>query len=81
MSPLAVACSRRLHRGWTLERALFLIAGIVILASVALGAFASPWWLLLTAFVGVNQLLYVALGDCPASLLLRRFVGLRGAGE
>ncbi len=68
-------------RGWPLERALFMIAGSVTLASVALAVLVSPWFLLLTAFVGANQLLYVAVGDCPMSVILRRFAGLRGAGE
>ena len=81
MSALAHGCAARLRRPWTLERALFAIAGSVTLASAALAALVSPWFLLLTAFVGLNQWLFVAVGDCPASLLLRRLVGLRGAGE
>lgn len=67
-------------RGWPLERALFGIAGTVVLASVALAVVVSPWFLLVTAFVGLNQLLFVAVGDCPASLILRRACGLRRAG-
>jgi hypothetical protein len=62
---------------WPLERVLFAIAGAVTLVSVALAVAVSPWFLLLTAFVGANQLLYVAAGDCPMSLLLRRTLGLR----
>ncbi len=31
-----------------------LIAGTVVLTSLALGWWVSPWWLLLTAFVGAN---------------------------
>ena len=42
-------------RGWPLERTLFVIAGTVTLGAL-LAALVSPWWLLLTAFVGVNQL-------------------------
>jgi hypothetical protein len=42
------------------------------LASVTLALLISPWFLLLTVFVGVSQWMYVALGDCPASLVLRR---------
>ena len=42
--------------------------------SVALAALVSPWFLLLTAFVGVNQWLYVLFGACPASLILGRRV-------
>lgn len=64
---------------WPLERALFALAGTMTLISAFLAAVASPWFLLLTAFVGVNQWLYVLLGACPASLLLKRFAGLRSS--
>ena len=62
---------------WPLERVLFAIAGTVALISAALAAFVSPWFLLLTAFVGVNQWLFVAFGDCPMSLLLTRVFHLQ----
>lgn len=62
---------------WPLERVLFLLAGTVTLASAALAAFVSPWFLLLTAFVGLNQWAYVAFGACPSSLLLARVFGFR----
>ena len=62
-----------------LERVLFALAGTMTLASVALAAFVSPWFLLLTAVVGVNQWLYVLVGGCPASLALKRALGLRSA--
>lgn len=65
------------RRDWPLERALFLLAGTVTLASATLAAFVSPWFLLLTVFVGVNQWLYVAVGACPASVVLTRGFGLR----
>ena len=39
---------------WPLERVLFALAGTVVLLSVALVALVSPWFLLLTAFVGIN---------------------------
>ena len=42
-----------------------------------LAAVVSPWFLLLTAFVGVNQWLYVLFAACPASLVLGRAFGLR----
>lgn len=72
------ACSMS-RRGWPLERVLFALAGTVTLLSVALAAFFSPSFLALTAFVGLNQWLYVVAGACPASLLLGRFFGLRPA--
>ena len=64
---------------WPLERALFAMAGTVTLLSAALGAAVSPWFLLLTGFVGVNQWLYVVAGACPASLVLTRAFGLGSA--
>lgn len=67
-----------MSRAWPLERVLFAIAGSVVLLSAALAALVSPWFLLLTAFVGLNQWLYVAAGDCPMSLLLSRFGVKRG---
>ena len=64
---------------WPLERVLFALAGSVALMSALLAAAVSPWFLLLTAFVGVNQWLYVLAGACPASLVLRRACNLRSA--
>jgi len=69
------------QRRWTLERVLFALAGSVTLASVVLAVAVSPWFLLVTAAVGVSQWAYVLVGDCPASLLLRRFTGLRGCAR
>jgi hypothetical protein len=64
---------------WPLERVLFALAATITLVSAALAALVSPWFLLLTAFVGVNQWLYVIVGACPASLILKRGFGLRSA--
>ena len=36
------------------EHMIRLVAGIFILASLALGWFVSPYWFLFTAFVGLN---------------------------
>jgi hypothetical protein len=68
-------------REWPLERVLFALAGTMTLVSIALAAAISPWWLLLTAFAGANQLAFAAFGDCVASLVLRRFFGLRNGGR
>ncbi len=63
--------------GWPLERVLFALAGTMTLASAVLAALVSPWFLLLAAFVGVNQWLYVSAGTCPASLVLERVAGVQ----
>jgi hypothetical protein len=62
--------------GWPLERVLFAMAGSVTLVSALLAAVVTPWLLLLTAFVGISQWLYVLTGSCPASFVLERAFGL-----
>ena len=62
---------------WPLERVLFALAGTMTLLSAVLAATVSPWFLLLTAFVGINQWLYVTVGACPASLVLGRVIGVQ----
>jgi len=62
---------------WPLERVLFLLAGTVTFVSAVLAALVSPWFLLLTAFVGLNQWAFTAFGACPSSLLLVRAFGFR----
>ncbi len=61
---------------WPLERILFALAGTMTGLSALLAVLVSPWFLLLTGFVAFNQLLYVAVGECPASLILGRVFGV-----
>ena len=74
------AVARR-ERSWGLERVLFLMAGTMTGVSAVLAAFVSPWFLLLTGFVAVNQLAFVAFGNCPSSWVLRRYLGFRSASD
>lgn len=60
----------------TIDRAVMAFAGSMILLSLALSQIISPYWLLLTAFVGANLLQASFTGFCPAALLLRR-MGIR----
>lgn len=55
-----------------LDRAVFAIAGSLTLTSVVLGVLITPWFLLLAAFVGANQLQASFTGLCPAAMVLRR---------
>ena len=66
---------RTARRPWPLERLLFLMAGTMTIVSAVLALLVSPWLLLLTAFVGANQLAFVAFGNCPSSWLLQRHAG------
>ncbi|HWA87685.1 MAG TPA: DUF2892 domain-containing protein [Opitutus sp.] len=49
-----------------------LLAGSVVLLGTTLAAVASPWWLLLPAFAGVNLIQSVFTGFCPPTLLVRK---------
>ena len=55
-----------------LDRAVLLLAGTMTLLSVLLVALVSPWWLLLTTFVGLNLLQSSITGFCPAAVIFRR---------
>ena len=55
-----------------IDRAVFAFAGVMILASVVLVYLVSPWWLLLTAFVGLNLLQSSVTGFCPAAIVFRK---------
>jgi Protein of unknown function (DUF2892) len=56
----------------TLDRIVMAFAGLVILASLTLAELFSPYWLLLTAFVGLNLIQASFTGFCPAALLFKR---------
>ena len=62
----------------TVERGLRLMAGVMVLLSLALAHFFSMYWLWLTAFVGVNLLQSAFTTWCPAMSILRA-VGLNDA--
>ena len=47
-------------------------AGTVVLVSLALSQLVSPWWLLLTAFAGVNMIQASFTGFCPAAIAFKR---------
>jgi hypothetical protein len=55
-----------------LDRAVLSLAGTMVLLSALLAALVSPWWLLLTAFVGLNLLQSSITGFCPAADVFRR---------
>lgn len=58
--------------GMTIERALRLMAGTFVLLSLALGYWVSPYWLLFTAFVGLNLLQSGFTNWCPAMWFFRK---------
>lgn len=56
----------------TMERKIRVIAGSFVLASLALAHWVSPWWLLFTAFVGLNLAQSGLTGWCPMMTFLRK---------
>lgn len=58
------------------DRAVLAFAGIMVLISLALAWYFSPYWLLFTAFVGLNMLQSAFTGFCPAAIVFRK-MGVR----
>lgn len=55
----------------SIDNAVAMFAGFMILLSVVLVHFVSPWFLLLTAFVGVNLIQASVTGFCPAAIVFK----------
>lgn len=54
-----------------IDRAVLAFAGCVVLVSVVLGYYISPYWLLLTVFAGLNMLQSAFTGFCPAAIAFK----------
>lgn len=63
----------------TIDKAVFTFAGFMVVVSLALGWFWTPWFYLLTLFVGLNLFQAGITGFCPVAKLFK-MVGIR-AGE
>jgi hypothetical protein len=55
----------------TLGRAVLAFAGFVVLVSLALGYYVSPWFFLITVFAGANMIQASYTGFCPAALVFK----------
>jgi hypothetical protein len=56
----------------SIDRAVMVFAGFMILLSLSLSQLHSQYWLLLTAFVGINLIQAAFTGFCPAAMLFKR---------
>jgi glucan phosphoethanolaminetransferase (alkaline phosphatase superfamily) len=56
----------------TVDRLVRLIAGSMVLLSVALTYYVHPYWVLLTLFVGANLAQSGFTNICPLSTILKR---------
>lgn len=58
------------------DEAVRLLAGLMILLSIALTILVNQWWLLLTAFVALNLMQSAFSKWCPAISIFRK-LGLK----
>lgn len=63
----------------TMERALRLMAGVMILLSIVLTRYVSHYWMWFTVFIGLNLLQSAITNWCPAMTIFRS-IGLKDAG-
>lgn len=64
-----------------IEDAIRILAGTMILSSLALAHWVSPNWLWLTAFVGANLVQSAFTGFCPAEIAFRKMGIGKGASK
>jgi hypothetical protein len=56
----------------SIDRIVLAFAGLMVLFSLLLGVYVSPYWFWLTAFVGANLFQSAFTGFCPVALVLRK---------
>ena len=56
----------------TIDRAVMAFAGVMILVSVALTVWVSPYWAWFTLFIGANLLQSAFTGFCPAATIFKK---------
>jgi hypothetical protein len=63
----------------TVGRAVTLLAGTMVLISIALAWAVHPYWIALAAFVGLNLVQSSFTGFCPAAMIFKA-LGLKQEG-
>ncbi len=56
----------------TLENSIRLMAGTLVLLSLSLGYLVSPFWFILTSFVGLNLVQSSFTKFCPAEMVFAK---------
>ena len=56
----------------TIEKAIRILAGTMVLIGLALAIWVNTWWLILPAFVGVNLIQSSFTGFCPAEKIFKK---------
>jgi hypothetical protein len=55
-----------------IDRIVLAFAGLMVLTSLSLAYWVSPYWLILAAFVGLNLFQAAFTGFCPLAMVLRK---------
>ena len=64
------------ERSMNVDKSVLVFAGAMVLLSLALTHFVSPWFWLFTAFIGLNMLQAGFTGFCPAAMIFSK-LGLK----
>lgn len=64
----------------TIERALFLLSGIMVMITSLLAIFHSPNWTWFTLFIGFNVVQSTFTGFCPPGMLMKK-MGMKSASD
>jgi hypothetical protein len=56
----------------SIDRMVMAFAGAIITLSLVLYLIQSPYWLILTAFAGVNMFQAAFTGFCPLAIVLKK---------
>jgi len=75
-SPQCITTKAKWRFIMNIDKIILGFAGSLILVSVILAWLVSPYWLILTTFVGINLLQSSLTGFCPAAVILKK-VGFR----
>lgn len=64
----------------TVDKAVFVFAGLVVLLGLGLGYWVHPAWLLLSAFAGLNMIQAQFTGFCPAAIVFKA-IGIKSGAS
>jgi hypothetical protein len=63
----------------SLDGAVLRFAGVMVLLSVLLTTYVSPWFVWFTVFIGLNLIQSSFTGVCPAAMVFRAMGVRKGA--
>lgn len=66
---------------WTIERLVYLVAGIFVILSVFLGFMYSQNWFYGTGFVGGMLIFFSVTGWCPVAIFVQKMYSLESLSE